>query len=32
MRNNQPVSQREYVLSEETVLISRSDLKGNVVC
>ncbi|CAO1662031.1 Chemotaxis protein [Halomonas sp. NYA30] len=30
MRNNQPVSQREYVLSEETVLISRSDLKGNV--
>lgn len=30
MRNNQPVSQREYVLSEEAVLISRSDLKGNV--
>ena len=30
MRNNQPVTQREYVLSEETVLISRSDLKGNV--
>ena len=30
MRNNQPVSQREYVLSEDTVLISRSDLKGNV--
>jgi aerotaxis receptor len=30
MRNNQPVTQREYVLSEEAVLISRSDLKGNV--
>ncbi len=30
MRNNQPVTQREYVLDEETVLISRSDLKGNV--
>ena len=30
MRNNQPVTQREYALSEETVLISRSDLKGNV--
>jgi len=30
MRNNKPVTQREYVLSEEAVLISRSDLKGNV--
>nr|WP_295711912.1 PAS domain-containing methyl-accepting chemotaxis protein [uncultured Halomonas sp.] len=30
MRNNQPVTQREYMLSEEAVLISRSDLKGNV--
>lgn len=30
MRNNQPVTQREYVLSEEAVLISRSDLKGNI--
>ncbi len=30
MRNNQPVTQREYVLDEEAVLISRSDLKGNV--
>ncbi len=30
MRNNQPVTQREYVLDEETVLISRTDLKGNV--
>ncbi|MEA2120324.1 methyl-accepting chemotaxis protein [Halovibrio sp. HP20-50] len=30
MRNNQPVTQREYVLSDEAVLISRSDLKGNV--
>lgn len=30
MRNNQPVTQQEYPLSEETVLISRSDLKGNV--
>jgi len=30
MRNNQPVTQREYTLDDETVLISRSDLKGNV--
>lgn len=30
MRNNQPVTQREYVLSEEAALISRSDLKGNI--
>ncbi|HDZ47324.1 hypothetical protein LCGC14_0029440 [marine sediment metagenome] len=30
MRNNQPITQHEYVLSEEAVLISRSDLKGNV--
>ncbi|MBP5980665.1 MAG: PAS domain-containing protein [Halomonas sp.] len=30
MRNNQPVTQREYVLNEESVLISRSDLKGRV--
>ncbi|SER72264.1 methyl-accepting chemotaxis sensory transducer with Pas/Pac sensor [Vreelandella subterranea] len=30
MRNNQPVTQQEYPLTEETVLISRSDLKGNV--
>ncbi|PRY66398.1 methyl-accepting chemotaxis sensory transducer with Pas/Pac sensor [Vreelandella songnenensis] len=30
MRNNQPVTQREYVLSDEAVLISRSDLKGRV--
>lgn len=30
MRNNQPVTQREYVLDEEAVLISRSDLKGRV--
>ncbi|MFC7367369.1 PAS domain-containing methyl-accepting chemotaxis protein [Vreelandella zhaodongensis] len=30
MRNNQPVTQREYKLDDETVLISRSDLKGNV--
>ncbi|MFG6668588.1 methyl-accepting chemotaxis protein [Halomonas sp. HNIBRBA4712] len=30
MRNNQPVTQREYVLDDETVLISRSDLDGNV--
>ena len=28
MRNNQPVTQREYVLDEETVLISRSDSKA----
>ena len=25
MRNNQPVTQREYVLKDEAVLISRSD-------
>ncbi|UYF98720.1 PAS domain-containing methyl-accepting chemotaxis protein [Halomonas sp. GD1P12] len=30
MRNNQPVTQKEYVLGDETVLISRSDLEGNV--
>ncbi|MGE6607780.1 methyl-accepting chemotaxis protein [Halomonas sp. NPDC076908] len=30
MRNNQPITQHEYVLSEEAVLISRSDLKGHV--
>lgn len=30
MRNNQPVTQREYALDDETVLISRSDLKGHV--
>ncbi len=30
MRNNQPVTQQEYVLDDETVLISRSDLEGNV--
>ncbi|GEN29457.1 hypothetical protein HVA01_31030 [Halovibrio variabilis] len=30
MRDNQPVTQREYALSDETVLISRSDLKGNI--
>nr|WP_301282893.1 PAS domain-containing methyl-accepting chemotaxis protein [Halomonas sp. 707D7] len=30
VRNNQPVTQREYVLDDETVLISRSDLEGNV--
>lgn len=30
MRNNQPVTQREYTLDDEVVLISRSDLKGNV--
>jgi len=30
MRNNQPVTQQEYPLTDETVLISRSDLKGNV--
>ncbi|RUR42332.1 methyl-accepting chemotaxis protein [Vreelandella populi] len=30
MRNNQPVTQREYVVNDEAVLISRSDLKGRV--
>ncbi|WP_136064758.1 methyl-accepting chemotaxis protein [Modicisalibacter radicis] len=30
MRNNQPVSQREYVLDDEHYLISRTDLKGRI--
>lgn len=30
MRNNQPVSQREYLLSEEDFLISHTDLKGYI--
>ncbi|MCS2608890.1 methyl-accepting chemotaxis protein [Halomonas dongshanensis] len=30
MRNNQPVTQHEYVLGDDTVLISRADLDGNV--
>lgn len=30
MRNNQPVTQREYELGNDTVLISRADLDGNV--
>ncbi len=31
MRNNQPVTQREYELTEEHFLISRTDLKGRIV-
>lgn len=30
MRNNQPVTQREYVLDEEHFLISRTDLQGRI--
>ena len=30
MRNNQPISQREYVLDDEHYLISRTDLKGRI--
>ncbi len=30
MRDNQPVSQREYVLDDEHYLISRTDLKGRI--
>ena len=28
MRNNQPVTQREYVLHDDDILVSRTDLKG----
>ncbi|MGC3874978.1 methyl-accepting chemotaxis protein [Halomonas sp. GXIMD04776] len=30
MRNNQPVTQREYVLSDDHYLISRTDMKGRI--
>jgi len=30
MRNNQPVTQKEYQLHEEHFLISRTDLKGRI--
>ena len=30
MRNNQPVTQREYPLSPSDYLISRTDLKGRI--
>ncbi|MBD3894448.1 PAS domain S-box protein [Halomonas sp. ML-15] len=30
MKNNQPVTQREYVLDDEHFLISRTDLKGRI--
>ncbi|MGS2744245.1 methyl-accepting chemotaxis protein [Halomonas sp. LS-001] len=30
MRNNQPVTRQEYLLNENDVLISRSDLEGNI--
>ncbi|MDW5375675.1 methyl-accepting chemotaxis protein [Halomonas sp. HP20-15] len=30
MRNNEPVTQREYVLDDEHYLISRTDLKGRI--
>ena len=30
MRNNQPVTQREYKLSPSDYLISRTDLKGRI--
>ncbi|WP_017430721.1 methyl-accepting chemotaxis protein [Vreelandella jeotgali] len=31
MRQNYPVNQKEYVLGDDEVLISRSDLQGNIV-
>jgi len=30
MRNNQPVTQREYVLDDDDLLLSRTDLKGRI--
>ncbi|MCX2780087.1 methyl-accepting chemotaxis protein [Microbulbifer thermotolerans] len=30
MRNNQPVTQREYVLRDDHILISRTDLRGKI--
>ncbi|WP_101676080.1 methyl-accepting chemotaxis protein [Alloalcanivorax mobilis] len=30
MRNNQPVTQREYVLGDDDFLISRTDLRGKI--
>ncbi|MGY4878743.1 methyl-accepting chemotaxis protein [Vreelandella aquamarina] len=30
MRNNQPVTRQEYLLNEDDVLISRSDLEGTI--
>lgn len=30
MRNNQPVTQKEYVLPEGFVLVSHTDLHGNI--
>ncbi|SDK77459.1 methyl-accepting chemotaxis sensory transducer with TarH sensor /methyl-accepting chemotaxis sensory transducer with Pas/Pac sensor [Franzmannia pantelleriensis] len=30
MKNNQPITQREYVLDDEHFLISRTDLKGRI--
>ncbi|HSH47832.1 MAG TPA: methyl-accepting chemotaxis protein [Halomonas sp.] len=30
MRNNQPVTQQEYVLDDDHILISRTDLEGNI--
>ncbi|WPP46846.1 methyl-accepting chemotaxis protein [Pseudomonas sp. AN-1] len=30
MRNNQPVTQREFELADDTFLISRTDLKGRI--
>jgi len=31
MRNNQPVTQNEYTLSEDMLLVSHTDLKGNII-
>lgn len=30
MRNNQPVTQQEYMLKEDMLLVSKTDLKGNI--
>ncbi|MEA1987747.1 MAG: methyl-accepting chemotaxis protein [Pseudomonadota bacterium] len=31
MRNNQPVTQNEYVLKEDMLLVSHTDLQGNII-
>lgn len=30
MRNNQPVTQQEYILPKDTLLVSHTDLQGNI--
>ena len=31
MRNNQPISQKEYPLANDALLVSYTDLQGNIV-